>query len=72
MSGEEWLVSRPGAYLPGAHEKIIGTLSAHKLNKKLALHVVAIQSFTDRFGKKRKTGQEWLVTEKVLVLMFAR
>ena len=72
MSGEEWLVSRPGAYLPGAHEQIIGALSAHKLDKKLALHVVAIQSFTDRFGKKRKTGQEWLVTEKVLVLMFAR
>ena len=66
MSGEEWLVSRPGAYLPGPHEEIIGALSAHKLNNKLALHVVALQTFTDRFGKKRKTGEEWLITEKVL------
>ena len=65
MSGEEWLVSRPGAYLPGPHEEIVGALSAHKLNNKLALHVVALQTFTDRFGKKRKTGEEWLITEKV-------
>lgn len=62
--GEVWLVSKPGAYLVGAHEEIVGTMTAHQLNNKLALHVVAKQTFTDRFGKKRRAGEEWLVTEK--------
>ena len=59
------MVSKPGAYLVGAHEEIVGTMTAHQLNNKLALHVVAKQTFTDRFGKKRRAGEEWLVTEKV-------
>lgn len=32
------------------------------LNIKQALHLRAIKSFTDIFGKKRKAGEEWLVT----------
>ena len=65
VTGEEWLINKPGAYLPGPHEEIVGTITAHKLNNKVALHVAANQTFVDRFGKKRKAGEEWLVTEKV-------
>eukprot|EP01120_Amphizonella_sp_Union-15-10_P006387 TRINITY_DN2037_c0_g1_i1.p1 TRINITY_DN2037_c0_g1~~TRINITY_DN2037_c0_g1_i1.p1 ORF type:complete len:422 (-),score=73.31 TRINITY_DN2037_c0_g1_i1:132-1397(-) len=56
-AGEEWLVRREGAYLPGVYEEIIETLNAIILTPKNAVHVRALRS-TDR----RKAGEEWLVT----------
>merc|ERR1719242_1886422 len=37
---------------------------AHVQTETKALHVKAIRSFTDRFGNKRKNGDEWLVTKE--------
>jgi major vault protein len=61
-AGEEWLVRDAGAYLPGVHEEIVGVISAHVLTEKVALHLLATRTFVDVFGKKRKAGEEWLVS----------
>jgi major vault protein len=65
VTGEEWLVTRKGAYLPAVHEEQIGNLAeAHVQTETRALHVRALRSFTDKFGNARKNGDEWLVTKE--------
>ncbi|MEQ2190601.1 hypothetical protein XENOCAPTIV_001564 [Xenoophorus captivus] len=61
-SSEEWLVSKVGAYLPGAHEEVIDIVNAFILTDKKALHVRALRPFKDAGGRDRRTGEEWLVT----------
>jgi major vault protein len=61
-AGEEWLVRVEGAYLPDVHEEVRETISAYVLTDKKALHLSAITTFTDIFGKVRKAGEQWLVT----------
>ncbi|KAF6729026.1 Major vault protein [Oryzias melastigma] len=62
VTGEEWLVSKVGAYLPGAHEEVIDIVNAFILTDKKALHVRALRPFKDAGGHNRRTGEEWLVT----------
>ncbi|CAL9692919.1 unnamed protein product [Knipowitschia caucasica] len=62
VTGEEWLVSKVGAYLPGAHEEVIDIVNAFILTDKRALHVRALRPFKDQGGFNRRTGEEWLVT----------
>ncbi|XP_061567579.1 major vault protein isoform X2 [Cololabis saira] len=62
VTGEEWLVSKVGAYLPGAHEEVIDIVNAFILTDKKALHVRALRPFRDAGGRERRTGEEWLVT----------
>ena len=61
-AGEEWLVREAGAYLPDVNEEVVETVSAVVLTDKKALHLQAVQTFTDVFKKQRKAGEEWLVT----------
>ncbi len=37
-------------------------VEAYTLTPKVALHIRAVDSFTDQFGTKRHIGDEWLVT----------
>ncbi|XP_028268081.1 major vault protein [Parambassis ranga] len=62
VTGEEWLVSKVGAYLPGAHEEVVDIVNAFILTDKKALHVRALRPFKDAGGRDRRTGEEWLVT----------
>lgn len=62
VAGEEWLVRKTGAYLPGVYEKILGSIKACILTDKTAVHVKAVTSFRDQLGKARKNGEEYLVT----------
>uniref|UniRef100_A0A665XDM0 Major vault protein n=1 Tax=Echeneis naucrates TaxID=173247 RepID=A0A665XDM0_ECHNA len=63
VTGEEWLVSKVGAYLPGAHEEVIDIVNAFILTDKVTpLHVRALRAFRDVGGRDRRTGEEWLVT----------
>ncbi|CAF4490042.1 unnamed protein product [Rotaria sp. Silwood2] len=62
VTGEEWLVKKTGAYLPLAYESVISVENAHVLTDKKALHLRALKTFTDDFGKQRMNGEEWLVT----------
>ncbi|XP_043091171.1 major vault protein isoform X1 [Puntigrus tetrazona] len=62
VTGEEWQVSKVGAYLPGAHEEVVDIVNAFILTDKKALHVRALRPFRDAAGRERRTGEEWLVT----------
>ncbi|XP_053115786.1 major vault protein [Hemicordylus capensis] len=62
VTGEEWLVKRVGAYLPGVFEEVVDTVDAFILTEKKALHLRATKTFRDPQGVTRKTGEEWLVT----------
>lgn len=62
VTGEEWLVRKVGAYLPGVHEEVIDIVDAFVLTDKKALHVRAARPFRDAGGVDRRTGEEWLIT----------
>ncbi|CAF1681540.1 unnamed protein product, partial [Adineta ricciae] len=62
VTGEEWLVKKTGAYLPLAYETVVSVENAYVLTDKKALHIRALKTFTDDFGKERMNGEEWLVT----------
>jgi len=64
VCGEEWLINKTGAYLPGAYEQVVGFISAYVLTENIALHLEALQSYKDRFGVDRKSGEQWLITIK--------
>jgi len=56
VCGEEWIVSQTGAYLPGAYEQVVGTISAYVLTENIALHLEALQSYKDQV---RSGEEEW-------------
>ena len=62
VTGEEWLVKKTGAYLPLAYENVVSVENAYVLTDKKALHLRALKTFKDDFGKERMNGEEWLVT----------
>ncbi|XP_071850070.1 major vault protein-like isoform X2 [Apostichopus japonicus] len=62
VTGEEWLVKKIGAYLPGAYEEVIGVVNAYVLTDKEALHVRATRTYEDDKKELRKNGEEWLIT----------
>lgn len=61
-AGEEWLYSKPGSFIRAIEETVIGKQDAIVLTEQTAIHVSALKDFTDRFDKKRRTGEQWLVT----------
>jgi len=61
VTGEEWLVRKVGAYLPGAYEEVVDVVDAYVLTDKKALHLSATRTFKDDNGKLRRNGEEWLV-----------
>jgi major vault protein len=61
VTGEEWLVKKVGAYLPGAYEEVIDVVDAYVLTDKVALHMRSTRTFTDKTGVTRKNGEEWLI-----------
>ena len=61
VTGEEWLVKKVGAYLPGAYEEVVDTVDTYVLTDKVALSLRATRTFTDKNGVTRRTGEEWLV-----------
>ncbi|XP_076369364.1 major vault protein-like [Tachypleus tridentatus] len=61
VCGEEWLVRKIGAYLPGAYEEIVDIVNAYVLTEKEAVHVRATCTFCDELGVERRNGQEWLI-----------
>ncbi len=53
-----------GSYLPNAYEEVVDVVNAYVLTEKQALHMYASKTFTDDFGKVRRSGEEWLITMK--------
>eukprot|EP00128_Syssomonas_multiformis_P004078 Colp12_sorted_trinity150504_noHs@22725 len=62
VPGEEWIVKKVGAYLPGVFEEVLEMVEAYVLTEKKALHMRALRTFVDEFGVNRKNGEEWLIT----------
>jgi len=62
VTGEEWIVEKTGAYLPGAYEEVVDIVDAYVLTEKNALHMRATRTFTDKKEKVRRNGEEWLIT----------
>ncbi|XP_078508524.1 major vault protein [Lissotriton helveticus] len=62
VTGEEWLVKKVGAYLPGVFEEVVDVVDAFVLTDKKALHLRATKTFRDDKTTLRRTGEEWLVT----------
>ncbi|KAJ4931597.1 hypothetical protein JOQ06_010042 [Pogonophryne albipinna] len=58
VTGEEWLVSKVGAYLPGAQEEVLDIVDAFILTDKKALHVRALRPIKDARGRDRRTGED--------------
>eukprot|EP01006_Ploeotia_vitrea_P061194 TRINITY_DN7746_c0_g1_i1.p1 TRINITY_DN7746_c0_g1~~TRINITY_DN7746_c0_g1_i1.p1 ORF type:complete len:841 (+),score=171.23 TRINITY_DN7746_c0_g1_i1:48-2570(+) len=63
-SGETWLYTKTGSYLPGVDEEVVKVVNGVVLTPTTALHLEAKRSFTDCFNKKRNAGAKWLVTDK--------
>ena len=63
-AGEEWLIREPGSYLAGVYEVIVELQNPFILTDGQAIHLKAVQNFTDAYKKERKAGEEWLVTLK--------
>ncbi|XP_065891500.1 major vault protein-like isoform X2 [Dysidea avara] len=61
VTGEEWLVKKVGAYLPGAYEEVVDVVDAYVLTDKVALHMRAYRTFKDVKDVTRKNGEEWLI-----------
>lgn len=61
VTGEEWMVKKTGAYLPGAYEEVVDVSNAYVLTEKKALHMRSLRTFKDGFGEVRKNGEEWLI-----------
>ena len=40
VTGEEWLVKKVGAYLPGAYEEVVDVVDAYVLTEKVACCIV--------------------------------
>lgn len=64
-AGEEWLVRKVGAYLPGVEEEVIESKDAYVLTEKTALHLKATRTYVDSLEFNRKAGEEWLVTSEM-------
>ena len=64
VAGEEWIVRKVGTYMPGPYEEIVQQIRATVLTDTKAVHVEAIENFTDIMGKERKIGEQWLVTKE--------
>ncbi|XP_040564802.1 major vault protein [Lepeophtheirus salmonis] len=62
VAGEEWLIRKPGAYLPLAYENIVEVVKAHIPLPDVAILVRAKATFKDKFGVERKNGDKYLIT----------
>jgi major vault protein len=64
-SGEEWLIRKPGTYMLGVHEVLSEIVNGIVLTEKKAIKLIALKTFTDVYGIKRKAGEEWLVRKEM-------
>jgi major vault protein len=51
--------------MPNAEIQVIDIRKGIVLNDQTALHIRALQDFTDFYGNKRRAGEEWLVDKSV-------
>jgi len=64
--GDVWHYGNPGAFIPAINEQVLSgsVIQPIVLTDTVALHMKAVQQFTDENEKERYPGDEWLVTRK--------
>ncbi|KAK3097161.1 hypothetical protein FSP39_006955, partial [Pinctada imbricata] len=62
VTAEEWMVTKEGAYLPDVFEQVVSVEKKITLTPDCGIHLYAVQSVTDQFGRKRLAGESWLLT----------
>jgi len=63
--GQTWLMREKGAYLPNVSEEILRKSEAHILDDEKSLILTANKNFVDVYGKERKAGEEWIITNQI-------
>lgn len=64
-AGEEWIEKTTGAYIPDVYEDVVKLQTPITIKEKQCIHLRAIKSFVDCYGKEHKAGDEWLITPKI-------
>lgn len=62
ISGEEWLIRKPGPYIPSAEEEIVKFETPYFLSDTSAIILEATSNFKDIYGNQRNVGEKWLLT----------
>jgi major vault protein len=60
-AGDQWLFEGPGTYIPTVSAKVVEKITAQIVGPNQALRLRASKETTDREGKARVTGEEWLM-----------
>lgn len=63
QAGEEWLFEGPGTYYPRIEVQVAEVQRAVIIKPNQALKLRARKETTDKNGKKRTTGEEWLIKQ---------
>lgn len=61
VAGDEWLFEGPGTYIPRKEVEVVETVKSTVIKPNQALKLRARVATTDRGGKERVAGEEWLV-----------
>lgn len=64
ISGEEWIIRKPGLYIPSAAEEIVKTEIPYLLSDTKAIILEATSNFVDIYGIQRNVGQKWTLTNE--------
>ena len=64
-SGDKWLVRKMGPYFLGPYENLVKNVNGCIIEKNQALRILAKNSFVDVYNKKRRAGEEWVVTTDI-------
>jgi major vault protein len=62
-AGDEWIFEGPNTYYPQVEVLVVESLVATIIKENEAIRLRAKKQTTDKSGKPRKTGEEWLVRE---------
>jgi len=60
-AGDEWLFEGPGTYIPRIETQVAEVVRANIIKPNQALKIRARKTTTDKEGKERLSGEEWLV-----------
>ena len=52
--------------MPSTDEEILDIRKGHVMTEFKALHLRATKTFVDCYNKKRKAGDEWLITKDIV------
>jgi len=61
--GDKWMLRGPSLYIPRIEEEIVNKIKALIIKPNTAIKLRASRDLVDKYGLKRKAGEEWLIRE---------